>query len=265
MLNENERQLLSKILYHGGFCTVSLAASFLEATSAQARTILTRLVDLGYMRRVFLLRAHDATSYYQVTRKAGRLLSNPHPNCARNNPEDAQILRGLARFWFATQPHPNTELLASDQIAGGEFLARELPLPRSWPTGDSFLLSTTGDLHIYAFPSPAQPLDLQIKSAFLRYADSLDAVRIGFVIERARAEGLEQILTEIVGAPLAQTQAQAPLLADLQRQFSTASALEKLALQQQINTLSSNQNPAQSEQKTELARLVLPSIVHDLF
>jgi hypothetical protein len=214
---------------------------------------------------VFLLRAHDATGHYQITRKAGRMFHVPHPNCARNNPDDAQILRGLARFWFATQPHHGAELVASDQIAGGEFLARGLILPRSWPTGDSYRLSNSGGLQIYAFPSPAQPLDSQIKSAFLRYADSLDAVKIGFVIERARAAELAQILAEIVGEPVAQTQPQTQNLADLQRRFSTASALEKLALQTQINALSSGQNMPQSEQKTDLAQLVLPLVVHDLF
>jgi Fic family protein len=45
MLNENERLLLSKILYHGGFCTAVLAAHFLEVTPAQARATLIKLVQ----------------------------------------------------------------------------------------------------------------------------------------------------------------------------------------------------------------------------
>jgi len=267
MLNENERRLLSTLLWHGGFCTPTLAASLLNLTNPQARKILAGLVDRGYIRRVFLLRAHDATNYFQVTRRGGKLLNYPHPNVARSNPDDPQILRGLARFWFASQPLSDGTLLSTPAEIAAEFEANGLKLPGNFPTGDTFFATPAG-LQIYSFPSVCRGLDLAIKNAFLLYAESLDAIRLGFVIERRRATELQQILTDIVGAPVAAALTATPEnhgLHEMKQRFANASAFEKIELQRQIQALETAPQAPEPPAQSELARLVLPTIIHDIF
>ena len=267
MLNDYERRLILTLLWHGGFCTPTLAANLLNLTSPRAREILAGLVERGYVRRVFLLRAHDATNYFQVTRRGGKLMGYPHPNAARSNPGDTQILRGIARFWFASQPISDGILLSAPAEIIAEFKANGLKLPGNFPTGDTYLATPAG-LKIYSFPSVNRGLDLATRNAFLLYADSLDSIRMGFVIERRRAIELQQILTEIVGvqvtvAPTAASEN--PSLQELKLRFATASAFEKIELQRQIQALDTTPQALQQTSQSELAKLVLPTVIHDVF
>lgn len=280
MLTDTEQKLLSAMLYHGGFCTPALAGSLLEITDRHAREILANLTDRGYTRRALLVRAHDATSHYQITRKGGAKLGVPHPNAARSNPTDSQILRGIARLWFASQlVQTGEKLLSSPAEIASAFESRGLKLPGAFPTGDSYI--TGGEkLKIYAFPSADRGLDSTVKKSILSYAASLDKVQIGFVIEQRRATEMQEHLSAIAGYQVPFAHAQAPVfaqsepaqLAELRRRFDSASAFEKVAIQRQIaaltsapSTLAGASAAPEAQHEDSLARVILPIVVHDLF
>ena len=271
-------QLLSNLLFHGGFCTAHLAAAALDLPIPETRKIIGELVALGYVRKVFLLRAHDASNYYQITRRASRMLGHPAPNCARSDPSDSQILRGCVRFWFSSRMRAEDEDLLSDDVARSYFYANEMIVPNRWPVGDSYILTSAG-LQVWTFPGADQQLDAFVKQSFLRYADDLDKLKIGFVIDSKRAVKLAEILSEITGETQETTQKTSSKIdeidaeiANLSVKFRSASASEKASIHMRIDRLF--QEKAQAEtQKTRqkpastggLADVVLSVVVHDLY
>lgn len=271
-------RLLSALLLNGGFCTAQLAAACLSLPVSEARKLLAELSALGYVRKVFLLRAHDASNYFQITRRASRMLGHPAPNCARSDPADSQILRGVARFWhsctlMASPPEGGTIL--SERAAEGYFWEHKLTVPPRYPVGDTYVETPHG-LQIWFYPGPNQTLSTAVKQAFLRYGDDLDKVKIGFVIDRKRAAELAEILSEIAGETVEIESETALKSADLDTQiealrarFATAAAMEKASLQAQIQRLESQKTATPAAQKPAstggLADVILPIVVHDLY
>lgn len=278
LISDRARQLTSNLLYRGGFCTVALAASSLDVPVSEARKIIGELLAFGYIRRVFLLRAHDATSYFQLTRRASRSLNHPAPSCTRSDPGDSQILRGCVRFWFSSRLRDESEDLLSDSVARSYFYANELIPPNRWPVGDSYILTPEG-LQVWTFPGADQQLDCFVKQSLLRYASDLDKLKIGFVIDAKRAVELAKILAELTGETQETTQKNVSKvdeidaeIANLSVKFRSASASEKASIRMRIDRLLSEKEQAETqktgqktEQKSGLSDRILPLIVHDLY
>ena len=267
-------QLLSNLLFHGGFCTAHLAAAALSLPVPETRKVIGELVALGYLRKVFLLRAHDASNYYQITRRASRMLGHPAPNCARSDPSDSQILRGCVRFWFSSRLRDENEDLLSDDVARSYFYANEMIVPNRWPVGDSYILTTTG-LQAWTFPGADQHLDAFVKQSFLRYSDDLDKLKIGFVINSKRAVELAEILSELTGETQETTSKIDEIdaeIASLSVKFRSASASEKASIHMRIDRLSREKAQAETQKTGQkpastggLADVILPLVVHDLY
>lgn len=274
-------RLLSALLLNGGFCTVALAAAALDLPIPETRKIIGELVALGYLRKVFLLRAHDASNYFQITRRAARMLGHPAPNCARSDPADSQILRGMTRFWFAFCSVPSTieegQGLLTEHLAHTYMIEKGMTVPPRFPVGDTYIEAPEA-LHVWFFPGPDQSLTAAVKQAFLRYSDDLDKVKVGFVIDRKRAPELAEILSEIAGEPVEIKSETALKSADLEAEiatlrarFAAASAMEKASIQSQIQRLEAQKTtaPAPAAQKLAstggLADVILPIVVHDLY
>lgn len=271
-------RLLSALLGHGGFCTAALAASFLSLPVPAARKVIGELFGLGYIRKVFLLRARDASNCYQITRRASRMLSHPAPNCARSDPSDAQILRGLVRFWFAfchvPQGIKDGEALLTEALALAFLLGNGMTVPPRWPVGDDYIETPCG-LHIYFAFGPNQSLAAALKQTFLRYSDDLDKVKIGFIIDRNRLPELLKILEEITGESI-EVEAEIGQIPDainaeiagLQARFATAGAIEKAGIQSQICKLEAQKSAPvvkKSASAGGLSGLILPVVVHDFY
>ena len=271
-------RLLSGLLYHGGFCTVQLAAAALDLPVPETRRVIGELVALGYLRKVFLLRAHDATSYFQITRRASRLLGHPAPNCARSDPSDSQILRGCVRFWFSSRMRAESEDLLSDEVARAYFYQNDLIVPNRWPVGDSYILTPAG-LQVWTFPGADQQLDAFVKQSFLRYSDDLDKLKIGFVINSKRAVKLAEILSYLTGEPQESTQKTTSKIdeidaeiANLSVKFRSASASEKASIHMRMDRLSQEKQHAEAQKTAQkpastggLSDVILPLVVHDLY
>ena len=271
-------QLLSDLLFNGGFCTIALAAQDRQIDIPQARAVVGELVGFGYLRRVFLVRAKDSTAYYQITRKAGNLLCRPHPNAARSSPSDSQILRGLARFWFRSAYQiGDGEAVLNDLLAKTHMLAEGLTIPLRYPVGDSYIEAPDA-LHAYYIFGPEQSVLAGVRQHFLRYADNLGPVKIGFVIDKARAEQLAEQLAEITGQdpsapdPAAELADISARIVELRATANRGTAMEKIRINGAITQLEQDrQRLAAAARRAEhrpgngLASVLLPTVIHTIF
>lgn len=275
-------KLLSRLLNFGGFCTYQTASSALRLPLAEAKKAVGELYAHGLVRKVSLLRPRDSTVHFQATRRGAELYGMHAPSCTRSGAADSQILRGLTRFWLSTSHFPanlrDGEGLLTDTLARAAFDFGSLTLPASWPSGDAYI-ETPDSLHAYFIIAPRQTLDAAVRQAFLRYADDLGRVKLGFVIDQKRAHDLQKILAEMTGDEAETAPATADFgaeidakLADLQARFEAADPMEKVQLHQQILRLQAEKQAAlapapvqKSREKSGLAGVTLPTIQHDFF
>lgn len=277
MLSENEHLLLHVLLHHGGICNSQLSAQLLGLTERRARDILLDLSELGYVRRTYLEAFRDTKNYWQITRKSARLLGHPGTNTVRSGMDAGWVLRGLTRFWFRA----NYPLLEGAQFLHGRheieatFEALSLRSPGAGRDRDRFaetiVSAGDGTLEAWSFPAVGRPLRQHIEGVVLRYADTLPTARLGWVIDKIRADELRRILSEIAGCEipvrkLHDTDAGEAVENLLARQQAARTVAEKLMLQQQIDALRGSAAKTLPEPKDAdpLSAAFLPVIVHDL-
>lgn len=281
ILNEKEEGLLRAALHHGGVLSAALAARLLDCSPQFARRLLARLGELDFLAPVYIAGLPGATVHLAPTRRAARFFGHPNAAAARADRSEADLLRGLARFWFrASQPLENgARFLDGGREIAAEFDAREIPLPalglRAGDPGrarfSETLIASAEGLLVYGFPPIHTAPETVVRGTLSRFADALGSVRIGFVIERRRAPLLAHALAAF-GA-VEQPAPSAPnsdrlttLRGQLERERAAGASPVTLArLAGEIAALEKTANQPETTAVSPVAGIFLPTVVHDLF
>ncbi|MBU2805693.1 hypothetical protein HF668_11165 [Acidithiobacillus ferridurans] len=275
-MRDNERLLLSTLLYHGGVCDARLAGQVLGVGERQARNILSVCSEMNWVRRVWIDGTRDPSRYYQITATAARILGHRQANVARRGMDAGWLRRGLARVWFRANYRPDGGAFLNGQAEiQAAFQCRNL---RQAGTGAGRLryLETVIEhpqgLEMWSFPAEDRPLKEHVEATVLRFADSLGPVKLGWCIDETRAGDLQKIVSEIAGWSVPFHSFGQPgtdkndAAETLQEKLSRArTALEKAAAMAEIERArSGNATPKdeQPEPSDDLGRAFLPGIIH---
>lgn len=268
-MRENERLLLSTLLYHGGVCNARLAGQALGIGERQARNVLADCLELGWVRRVWIDGTRDPSRYFQITATAARIVGHRQANAARRGMDAGWLKRGLARVWFRLNYRPEGgAFLAGQAEILAAFQRRDL---RQAGTGAGRLryLETVIEyperLEMWSFPAENRPLQEHVEATVLRFADSLALVKLGWCIDENRAGDLQKIVSEIAGwsVPFRRLDQREPaendVAGDLQERLASArTALEKAAILEEIERAARGEDGPQDE----LGGAFLAGVIH---
>lgn len=297
IITEIEQKTLKTLIFHGGFFTMKMYSEFMGFSVQRAHKIFSGLVDGGYIKPVLILSLRGAGKYYQITKKSAVLLGHQNANCARTNPSDFYAMRGLSRFWFRVNYKLETveQFLDDQDEIKRAFALFKIDLPaldgksETYHKGasyyDTFILNAElKKIKIYSFPPLGKSLENSVKNTILRYADELDKILIGFVIDSQRKAELLKIV-ETLGGLQFQTDDEAEnnteieqtlppeilaKLAELEAKKETVGNIQKLMIDDEIEELknSASPNPTGTQKPAdqgELASVLLPIIEHKAF